>query len=375
MATHTAVNASDTLTLADDPLDDAHWEQRVVESGRCSAFVRAADGNQDLFVGHTTWDDYSKMTRIFKYYKFTLNGAETAATQIAFSSYPGVVSSTDDFYLTNNGLAVMETSLEILDPVAWDGVLDFPSNPHIPNFAHVMITNRLAKSAAHWARMFSQVNTGTYTSQWMVVDYKQFVAGSPILDNTFWVLEAIPGVVHVQDMSDFLRTHRFWPSFNRPFFDQVREFSGHAAAQRSHGDLYSWSGNPRAKIFAAAAESTNSLFDMRGLMTHNSYPLAGVVPNEPGHDISARMDLSPGLSVPNGGIDAKVAGRCLVYKLGVQAISGPSHEIQKPFRWRTDDGTELWPGWPHFGLPDVWNFDFVQMSPTGFSGLVDEPDC
>ena len=32
----------------------------------------------------------------------------------------------------------------------------------------------------------------------------------------------------------------------------------------------------------------------------------GVSPVEPGHDISARMDLSLTMPIPNGGIDAKV---------------------------------------------------------------------
>lgn len=43
--------------------------------GRCSAFVKLGDENSELFLGHTTWDDYSKMTRLFKYYDFDLPGA------------------------------------------------------------------------------------------------------------------------------------------------------------------------------------------------------------------------------------------------------------------------------------------------------------
>jgi hypothetical protein len=84
------------------------------------------------------------MTRIFKYYKFSLGGSETIADQIAFSSYPGAVSSTDDFYIMDSGLAVMETSLVLLDQAAWRKVLDFPNYPHIPNFVHLMISNRMA---------------------------------------------------------------------------------------------------------------------------------------------------------------------------------------------------------------------------------------
>jgi len=359
----------------EDPLDNAHWERRVAESGRCSALVRLTDGGDDLYMGHSTWDDYSKMTRIFKYYNFSLPAAETSATKIAFSSYPGAVTSTDDFYVMNSGLSTMETSLEVLDARSWDKVLDFPRFASIPNFLHLMAVNRLAKTSSHWARLFSKTNTGTFTSQWMIVDYNQLTPGKPLAEGTFWVVEMVPGVSEMRDMSGYLQEHGYFPSFNRPFFEKVRELSGHSAAERSHGMLYSWFSNPRAQIFKSAASSVNALAEMRTLMSRNAYPASGVAPNDPGHEISARMDLSPILKLPNGGIDAKVVSRCLMKKLQVQAISSPSHQSLAPFRWTGEDGSELWPDFPHAGLPSVWGFDFVQMMPFGQGEPMDDTDC
>merc|ERR1719321_1621145 len=166
----------------EDPLDDAHWERRLARDGHCSAMVRLATDNADLLVGHTTWDDFSKMTRVFKYYDFPLDASGTMAQIIGMSSYPGVISSTDDFYVMSSGLAVMDTSLEILEEFIWDKVTDFPMFPHIPNFMHVMATNRLAKTPAQWGKFFSKVNTGTLNSQWMIVDYNQFTAGETLPD-------------------------------------------------------------------------------------------------------------------------------------------------------------------------------------------------
>ncbi|CAJ1429326.1 unnamed protein product, partial [Effrenium voratum] len=307
-----------------DPLDDAHWERRVVESGRCSALVRLADGDMDLLMGHTTWDDYSKMTRIFKFYNFSLPAAETAATRMSFSSYPGAVTSTDDFYELNSGLVAMETSLVLLDPNAWDKVLDFPRFLSVPNFMHLMAVNRLAKTAADWVQLFSKTNTGTFAAQWMVADYNLFESGKPLPDGAFWVAEMIPGVSEIRDMSAHLRQHRYWASFNRPFFGKTRELSGFNAAERTHGALYSYNGNPRSVAFQLAAPGVNALQDMRRVMNQNTYP-SSAPPNDPGHQISARMDLSAVLKLPNGGIDAKVVNRCLLKKLQAQAISGPSH--------------------------------------------------
>lgn len=355
--------------------DDAHWEKRVAASGHCSAFIRVGSGNTDLFVGHTTWDDYSKMLRVFKYYKFPLEGADTMASHIGFPSYPGAVSSTDDYYVMSSGLAVMATSLVVLNPAVWLQMPTFPATPHIPNFAHVMAVNRLASNAVHWSRLYTAEMPASYAAQWMAVDYNRFQKGAAVADNTLWVVETLPGVTHAEDASSILRNKGYWASYDRPYFDVVRVASGHADAQRSHGALYSWGDNPRAKIFAGAAAGTNTLYDMRGLMSRNMYPYAGVAPNEPGHEISARMDLDRISPLPNGGIDAKVTNRCLAKNLQVQAVSGPSHSKQAPFSWKNADGSDSWPGWPHLGQPDRWAFDFVQQSPTADGEVTESGDC
>ena len=97
-------------------------------------------------VGHTTWDDYSKMTRMFKYYNFYLDGSDSNANRIAMSSYPGCVSSTDEFYTMDSGLVVADTSLEILNTNLYRRVKDAPGNTKIPNFVHLMIANRMSKT-------------------------------------------------------------------------------------------------------------------------------------------------------------------------------------------------------------------------------------
>jgi len=370
-----ALRRADGVNATEDPLDDAHWEQRVERTGHCSALIKLMPGNKDVYVGHTTWDDYSKMTRIFKYYNFPFDGAATMASKIAFSSYPGVISSTDDFYTMSSGMVVMDTSIEILNPFIWDKVEDFPGKPHIPNFVHLMITNRLAKNGPHWTRLFSTQNTGTYISQWMVVDYNRFRTGEPVPDDFFWLLEAVPGMTHAADMSHHLRDNGYWPSMNRPYFDDIREVTGHKGAQRSHGSIYSWLNNPRAQIFKAGQGGVGSLLEMRELMARNLFPFTGVAPAEPGHEISARMDLSPTMPIPNGGIDSKIVNRCLFQKLEVQAKSGPSHGAVPAFKWNKADGTELWNGYPHMGQPNEWNFGWVQMKPIGQGAISDVYSC
>merc|ERR1719498_489574 len=84
-------------------LDDKAWRKIKEQTGRCSAMIRLAKYNSDIFMGHTTFSDYSEMNRIFKYYNFPVGKAKSV--RMGFSSYPGVTSSTDDYYLMDTGIA------------------------------------------------------------------------------------------------------------------------------------------------------------------------------------------------------------------------------------------------------------------------------
>jgi len=355
----------------------AGWQKLLRRQGHCSALVKMTEGYSDIFVGHTTWDDYSKMLRIFKYYNFPL-GIHTMATSIAMPSYPGALSSNDDFYALSSGLVVLDTSLPQLVLNPYDDIKFGPLTGDIPSWMHIMITNRLSKRGAEWAVKFSERNNiGTYNNQYMIVDYNLFTPGKQPPDNTLFLVETIPGKVHIQDVTYMLseKHQGYWASDNRPFFDDIREKSGFNAAQQSSGRLYSFQDNPRSAIFKATAPGIATQFDMRGVMNRNVYPNEGFgEPNEPSMAISARNDLSTS-PIPNGGIDAKVVSRCLLKAMNVQAISGPTHDSQKVFRWTDDTGRSTFPGWPHAGQPDVWNFGWTEFTPTGQIAPFDTSAC
>lgn len=360
-------NVSSPHDTALSQLDDQHWETRMALDGRCSAFVRVTAGNGDLLCGHTTWGDYTSMLRIFKYYDFWIYGAPTMAKNIGFSSYPGCISSTDEWYIMDSGLLVMDTSIEVIDDDIYVDVVDFTvyDVKTLPNFMHLQIVNRLAKTPEHWVELFSAKNSGTMNCQWMIVDYNNFRPGKPVMDNVFWVLETIPGKMHSADMSHRLRTHGYWGSYNRPYFQDIREKTGHDGAQKSLGAFYSWADNPRAIIMAGSAGGINAISDLRKLMNRNQYPNAGISPDTPGHEISARFDLSSSTPFPNGGIDAKVTCRKLFKQLKCQGESGPAHGDVRAFTWTKADGRPWWPGYSHIGQPDTWDFDYIELGPSG----------
>ena len=50
----------------------------------------------------------------------------------------------------------------------------------------------------------------------MVLDYKQFTPGEAIMPGTLLILEQLPGIIEVADMSVFLQENTYWPSYNIP---------------------------------------------------------------------------------------------------------------------------------------------------------------
>ena len=110
--------------------------------GRCSALVKILKTENryiDLFVGHTTWEELWELNRSMKRYNFRLKGTVVEAI---FSSYPGTLSSTDDFYVTNHKLVVTETTISEVGNTK-------PLDPekYYPNFMRVNAATFFAKSA------------------------------------------------------------------------------------------------------------------------------------------------------------------------------------------------------------------------------------
>ena len=74
------------------------------------------------------------------------NNGTFKKSEIIFSSYPGAISSTDDFYITHNNLLITETTLQVIDINLYHKHIK-PVEEYIPNFMRVMAASRSAKTA------------------------------------------------------------------------------------------------------------------------------------------------------------------------------------------------------------------------------------
>lgn len=127
------------------------------------------------------------MLRVFKHYD--IGGMETT-----FSSYPGCLSSTDDWY-NNKGqkghLLVTETTLEVLNDQLYNYLIRYED--YLPDFMRIMLANYLGYTGRTWSYWLEYYNTGTYNSQWLLLDLvkaKAAITDRGQLDSdTFVVME------------------------------------------------------------------------------------------------------------------------------------------------------------------------------------------
>ncbi|KRY79345.1 putative phospholipase B-like 2, partial [Trichinella pseudospiralis] len=341
----------------------------------CSALIVPIPEKQELFFSHVTWTGYQTMLRIQKLYKFMYHlhrgYSVVPGYGISMSSYPGVLLSIDDFYITTAGIAVTETTFSNGNKSSYDFI---DSKSTVLSWIRVMVANRLAHSAKHWTMIYSKLHSGTYTNQWMIVDYNNIPSDMKTFSYTdvLYVMEEIPGYFQVKDMTSVLYSQGYWPSYNIPYFPTIFNITGTADEVKLYGDWFTYDKHPRALIFKRDWHSVVDLESLLRLMRYNDFkkdPLSAcncTPPYSAENAISARNDLNDKNGIypfkalgfrSHGGTDVKATNVEMALRLQFVAISGPTYDTQPPFQWsKTEWHNKL----SHFGHPDLFVFPPVK---------------
>lgn len=341
-------------------------------AGSCSALIKLLPNAQDLFVSHNTWTVYESMLRIMKHYKFFYHFSRKdkrviPGREMSFTSYPGILSSIDDYYVIKNGLVVLETTIGNSNADLWKFVTPQTNLYWVRN----MISNRLANTGIEWAKYFSLFNSGTYNNEWMIVDYKQFRANETLRENLLVVLEQIPGQVVWRDQTSVLQKQSYWPSYNLAFYPEIYNISGTYDAYVKYGSFFSYDNSPRASIFRRDHSKVVDMPSMINLMRYNNFTLDPLSkcdcdpPYSGENTIAARSDLNPANGKypfdalghrDHGATDMKVTNYELASNAQFIGISGPTYGYPNitPFIWsEADFGNST----NHFGHPDQFAFE------------------
>jgi Phospholipase B len=325
----------------------------------------------DLFAGHEMWASYWQMLNLFKHYEF-------GPTPIHFNSYPGLLSSEDDFYQLGGGknMTVMETTNGVFNLALYDAIT--PST--LMSWIRVMVSNRMSSSGEEWCNTMQKYNSGTYNNQWIIVDMKKFDPSSPkfgangkpqLEPGTLWIGSQLPAFWKQADVTHVVNTQGYWPSYNIPYFKEVFDKAGYPAMVKKQGDLWSYENCPRAKIFRRQEALIVDIPNLLEFMRYNDWRNDKDSLDCPLNQIASRLDLSPpnySTTMPYcapaafGAINAKVTSHRLQENFHAWVIAGPTHEFLRPFQWDTET-VHQFPTAKHYGQPDIFDMFWLSTRP------------
>ncbi|KAK3755109.1 hypothetical protein QZH41_017929, partial [Actinostola sp. cb2023] len=275
-----------------------------LSNGHCSVLIKALPGYENILASHTSWFHYSTMIRIYKHYHLNIKESTTGSFKMSFSSYPGLISSLDDFYIMDSGLVLLETTYNVFNTSLFEHV----QPQSLLAWQRVRLCQTLWREMAKNGREYLSSITqsrGTYNNQYMILDLKLVQLNKTLHDNALWIVEQIPTYVASGDQTEILRLG-YWPSYNVPFYEKVYNLSGYPEFVEKHGTSYSFQLAPRAKIFRRDQATVRDMDTLKHLMRYNDYKKDPYSLDNPMNSICSRGDLMPDKPFAFGCTDTKV---------------------------------------------------------------------
>jgi hypothetical protein len=352
-------------------------ESYLYAPGGCSSYIKPlAD---DLTFTHTTWNNFNSMLRVYR-------DIDLTGLRITFSGYPGLIHSGDDWYMLSNNLTVVETTNLIFN----NAIYDRNTVPEtVSEFLRVMVAHYVGVDGNSWTNAFRRYNSGTYNNQYMVLNNNLYVPGTAaadLPDGLLWIVEQMPGMAPLADVTDVIRKQGYWASYNRPFFPETYNASGNLMMFEKYGEFFSHDNYVRANMIRRGNENVHSIADIQKLIRYNDFmhdPMS-VCPGcanpdySPYFAIASRGDLCPhnantsfgtigptGLISPIkafGAIDAKIFSyQRMRANFSALIVNGPTHEYLPPFRWSTSEVNGIAPArtLSHLGQNDLQQYDWI----------------
>lgn len=322
------------------------------------------EGQPKILIGHSSDGEYSSMLKMVKTYRFNYHhGPENSRlvvnTDITFTSYPGSIASSDDFYLAiGKHTRVIIAGVTIQHENVANLLFGIDLVGTIFSSARVMAANRLSQNGKNWSRLMAR-DPHVGAKQWLVIDERRMKYLSVDSENYETVTSSTPTdddrkreneipIDHIVS-TDFVKSHSnrnlIWlvdNTFRRLHAEDVTK------RFRKDGDAWLLDGTPYFQVIQELNElkakdirvetELCSLNDVMSLLKLNSH----------------RGDLS---NNPKsfGNIDMKVYAS-ENHELLVQ--SGPvSLNTSQPFSWSLSYFDDI----RHDEHPLLWNFQPVQV--------------
>eukprot|EP00708_Paratrimastix_pyriformis_P002162 GAFH01000901.1.p2 GENE.GAFH01000901.1~~GAFH01000901.1.p2 ORF type:complete len:623 (-),score=276.17 GAFH01000901.1:555-2198(-) len=361
----------DDLNIALFLNDQEHVERLHANAelhAHCTGLVKGVrdtkrPGFTDVFVAQDAWSSYTTMNRIHKSFELPLKAPTVHAHKMVFASYPGVLFSNDDFYVTDTQMVVIETTFH-----CWRNELyaQYITPSTVLTWMRAMAANRLAVDGQGWYGNFSKVNSGTYNNQYMVIDHKLFDIGMRPKAGFVWAIEQMPGLMIGVDRTQMLIDDGFVPSINVPSIYEVYAYAGYPEKVANTSDYWSYNESARMKIIRRDQAAIETFDQFNDFMRYNNWKQDPLTNADPAQTISSRYDLrvAPLHAASFGGTDSKTANHWNALHLQMNIIAGPTRQAKDEdlpawsfSAWEAEHGAI-----PHRGIPDgPWPKERVMM--------------
>jgi hypothetical protein len=336
--------------------------RRTHRGEHCSGLVRVVPDFSDVFFSHDSWSDFRDLHGQLKEYHLPI--PQFTAKTIVMSTRIGKLASDDDFYITDQGLFVLETTINNFNDDLYKA-----SNPHqLFTWLRAAHASWTATNGSNWTSTFALHNSGTYNNQYLVVDAKCFRRGEAPHDGFLWIIEQYPGITRARDMTDVLNRKGFFPSFNRPWFVDLYNLAGFPQRIKewgADGNYWTYNTSARFYLFEREGPRLKSFEQFKSFMRYNNWRRDLYSNGDPGQMILSRYDQRENRSVHLrarlfGGLDSK----CLrlteaATQLRFHAFASPAWDEENRipvFSFPENLGKEY-----HLGLPTTWNFSWIQF--------------
>ncbi|XP_015597261.1 putative phospholipase B-like lamina ancestor [Cephus cinctus] len=313
-----------------------------------------------IAVAQNTAAPYNRMLRLLKRYTFgyhvsTDKDAEVVTGRsVVMSSYPGALSSQDEYYLVQGEereLIVAGTPLVVSNKSLWSHL---SPKKQVMSAPRVMAANRLAPDGRAWSRLIARQNGETSSRQWIAVESRL---------NSIFLVEQLPGLTWAADYTKEFTENGFLSCVGIPVFEQIKDING-----RLDNDSETYLLTKSMKVTMLQKNITTAeeiVRMMRGfiheddsqvnLETGDSTSSTSATDFELHRLLSFRGDLEE-RSRPVGIIDTKILLVDLDGLEMFEATSGPTFSNNCPsFNW-----SKSFPNISHVGQPDIFNFDSVR---------------
>ena len=346
-----------------DAMDKEEIYKYFLLNNHCTALFKLKYDLSDIFFGHNSWYYLNMMTRIFKEYNFNFNDKSVKTHNVMFSSYPGSLVSNDDFYFTSKGLVVIETTNANYN----NSVYDLITEESLLCWQRVQISNRMSESSKEWTEIFSKYNSGTYNNQYNILDTKRIEFGNytKIQENTLMIIEQMPGLLEVNDVTDHLK-FGYWPSYNVPYGKNISKYANITDTVNSKPEremnLYSqYDTCSRANIIRRDHNKVIDIDTMKNFMQYNDYLNDPFSHRQPGETIASRYDLRENNPICYGAFDTKLSSVKEVKEKGKKTIylySGATRQVEPYLNFNSKACVNV----THEGIPDEPNNPWITFN-------------